>query len=220
MAGHIHNLVSMTGPATAIQEILYGFIMALIFVNAASFGILSFSGPVEFVLVIFGMNATWGVIDAIILYYMAEFNQRGYKRVISGANGLDREQRRKILVDGFSGTPLDVLPDDEKNRICEGLLDKELESDEEFRSSKREYLFSSIGCIIFSISTVIPFAVTILLIADFTEALLVAKILASAILFFVGYALGPHIGINRYATGIFLMGSSLIIAIISTFTGG
>jgi len=220
MTGGIHSLVSMTGPATAIQEILYGFIMALIFVNAASFGILSFSGPVEFVLVIFGMNATWGVIDAIIFYYMAEFNQRGYKRVISGTNGLSREQRQKILVDEFSGTPLDVLPDDEKNRICEGLLDKELESDEEFRRSRKEYLMSSIGCIIFSISTVIPFAVTILLIADFKEALLVAKILASTILFFVGYALGPHIGINRYVTGAFLMGSSLIIAIISTFTGG
>lgn len=220
MAGHIHNLVSMTGPATAIQEILYGFIMALIFVNAASFGFLTFSGPVEFVLVILGMNATWGIIDAIIFYYMAEFDQRGYKKIISGDTELSRDKRREMLVGEFSGTPLDVLPDDEKERICEGLLDRKLESDEEFRESKKEYLMSSIGCVIFSLLTVIPFAVTILLIEDFQQALLASKILASAILFFVGYELGPRIGVNRYVTGVFLMGMSLIIAIISTFTGG
>lgn len=64
------RLVDATGPSTALQELLYGFIMALIFVNAARLGILEYSDPMDFVLVIIGMNATWGAIDGIIFYYL------------------------------------------------------------------------------------------------------------------------------------------------------
>ena len=67
----IGSLVSLTGPGTALQELLYGFIMALIFVYAARFGVLTFSSVQEYALVQIGMIATWGTIDGIIFYYIA-----------------------------------------------------------------------------------------------------------------------------------------------------
>ena len=70
MRDRIHSLIMMTGPGTALQELLYGFIMALIFVNAVLLGVVSFDSKWQFILVVLGMNATWGAIDGIVFYYL------------------------------------------------------------------------------------------------------------------------------------------------------
>ena len=70
MKSRIRNLLTAPGPSTGLQELLYGFIMSLIFVYATRFGLLSYDDPMQFVLVVTGMCATWGAIDAIIFYYL------------------------------------------------------------------------------------------------------------------------------------------------------
>jgi len=61
-------LVKAIGIGTLLQELLYCLIMSLIYVYAASFGLVEFASKSDYALVQFGMILTWGVIDAIILY--------------------------------------------------------------------------------------------------------------------------------------------------------
>ncbi len=215
----IKKLIHATGPSTALQELLYGFIMALIFVYATRFGILDYEDPLDFLIVITGMNATWGVIDGIILYYLAVCSQRRYIKILSDKGG-DRERKINELMDEFGSTPLDVLQNEDMRKICETMLDRGLQSEEDSREDRRSMMYSSIGCIIVTLMTLIPFYVVLLLVPDFMFALKVVSFVVSAILFFIGYYMGPYLGVNRWIAGITLMLISLSIALISTFTGG
>jgi len=79
---------------------------------------------------------------------------------------------------------------------------------------------NSVGCFIWSILTLVPVLLPVILIDDFDTALIVSSSLSSIMLFFVGYYLALDIGTNRWLTGLVLTGVSWAITIVSTFTGG
>jgi len=218
--GIVRRVIAMTGPGVALQELLYGFIMALIFVYAARLEIVFFDTWMHFAVVEIGMIATWGTIDGIVFYFIALCNRRRYGRIISNADGEDDELRTALLMDEFSSTPLDVLPDKEKEAICRSILDKELQSAAESRSDDRTMLQCSVGCLLISLSTLVPILIPVIVIEDFMLGLEVASVLSSVVLFFIGYFMSSYLGSNRWLTGLTLMGMSLVISLISTYTGG
>ena len=215
----LNYLVASTGPSVALQETFYGFIMALIFVYAARFGLISYDGPVQFATIVICMNATWGAIDGFIFYFLGVCDQRRYATLITD-DSIDRSDRINELMDEMGGTPLDVLSDEDKRRVCENMLGRSLQSEEAFHEDRRAMMKSSISCFIITMLTVIPVVVPVLLIPDFRMALTVASLLSTAVLFFVGYYMAKYIGMNRWITGFTFVAISLGISIISVFTGG
>ncbi len=221
MANLFRQLVDMTGPTTALQEILYGFIMALIFVNATLLHLLNYNNPIDFVWVVVGMNVTWGAIDAVIFYFLGKCDQRRYKRIITNEDKtMSREERVDILVSELSSSPIGILKDEEARIICERMLDREIGSEEELRSERRAMALSSIGAFIFTVLTLVPIVLPVLHIPDFMLALSVANYLSSTILFFVGFYMGPSLGLNRMLSGLTFFILAWATALISTFTGG
>lgn len=221
MIAAVRRLMVMTGASTALQEILYGFIMSLIFVYATLFGILAYDDPINFIWVVVGMNVTWGTIDAVIFYYLEVCDQRRYVRLMSGKGiNMTREQRVETLMNELSASPLDVLKSDEQREFCEKMLDREIESDEELKADRRSMAMSSVGTFLFTVMTLIPIIVPVLVIPDFFLALNIATHLSSTILFFVGFFMGPYLGVNRFVSGAVLFLLAWSIALIATFTGG
>lgn len=211
--------MSATGPSTAIQEILYGFIMALILVTATRVSSQPIQ-PTHFMLMVTGMIATWGAIDGIIFYFLGVCNQLRHFRLIRNDYGLDREARIQMMMDELSATPVDALDPEDQRAICESILDKRLEDVVAVKEDRRAMLMNSVGCFIWSILTLVPVLLPVILIDDFDTALIVSSSLSSIMLFFVGYYLALDIGTNRWLTGLVLTGVSWAITIVSTFTGG
>ena len=171
---------------------MYGFIMELIFVTAARIGFLDYGSAFHLVLMIIGMNATWGAIDAVIFYLIGLFSERHHAKVIDAARGSgDREEAVEYLLKAFGGTPLDALLPEDERMICERILDCRTEDAEGMSKNRRSMALSSLGCFIITLLTVIPVALPILLIHDTVLALGIASALSSAILFFVGYSMKP-----------------------------
>ncbi len=213
-------MVSLTGPGTALQEVLYGFIMALIFVYAARFGLLEFSDKASFAITVTGMCLTWGVIDGIIFYYIWALDARRQHRLITNADNMDRESRLNEVMDSFAGTTLDILSDKDKREICDMILDKGVQSAEEHRADERSMAGNSLGCVFFGVVGLIPILLPLLFFEDLIYALGVSCILSALSLFIIGYLMGPYLGLNRIMTGVFLAGISVVISVISVFTGG
>jgi hypothetical protein len=217
---HFLKLVQITGISTALQEILYGFIMSLIFIYATRFGILSYSSSLEFIVVVVGMNFSWGAIDGIVYYYLSSCNQRIYHRVISGKSDLSHDKEIEFLLDELSGSPAGVLKEDDLRDICERITTMETKSEEQLHSDKKEIAKTSLGMFIFTAITLIPVVIPILVMPDFMEALAMASYISSFVLFLVGYYLGPYLGVNKWVSGFMLFLLSISISIIATFTGG
>lgn len=213
------NLLKAPGPSTALQETLYGFIMGQIFVNAALLGTIQFSSSSQFVLMVAGMDITWGAIDALIFYYLGVCNQHRYSKLVTDGS-IERETRIGELMDEFNATPLDVMSDEDKRWVCEKMLDRELQSEEQNHMDRREMAKSSLGCFVITVLTIIPIAIPVLLMDDLYEGLHMANLLCSIILFFVGYYIAPYLGLNRLVTAFTLMIICFGISLISVFTGG
>lgn len=214
------GIVRNTGPALALQEVLYGFIMALIFVSAARMGILHYESRMELVLMIVGMNFTWGAIDATVFYLIDVFNQRKFVRLMDNTDAIGRERAAEMLMEEFSGTPLDILDPDDERAVCMSILDKRMESRDDMAADRRDMRNSAIGCFLITVLTTIPIVLPIVLVDEIKTGLAFASVLSAIILFFVGYRMERYTGVNRWVMGIFLTGVSWAITIIATFTGG
>lgn len=214
------KLVDATGPGLALQELMYGFIMELIFVTAARIGTQD-ADPAHLVLLITGMNVTWGAIDAVVYYMIGEYTEIEYHRRISHAKrGCDREATVDYLMDSFSGTPLDAIRPEDERRICEAILDCELEDEKGLEKDRRDYVRSSAACFVITVLTIIPVAIPILIWHDDVyTGLAVASALSSTIMFFVGYQYGRDSG-KGPVMGVGLAAICWAITIIATFTGG
>lgn len=216
------GLIAATGPGLALQELLYGFIMELIFVTAARIGMLDYGDAVGLCILIVGMNFTWGAIDAVIFYIINLMGARKNAAMIDlGKNGgKDREAAIDYLMDEFAGTPMDSLTPEEERRICGLVVECQTEDEEGLARDRRDMRASSVGCFVITCLTVIPVIVPILLLEPLSLGLDVASALCSTILFFVGYMLKDYLSVNGWAMGLFLAGVSWAITIIATFTGG
>lgn len=214
------RLVDATGPGLALQELMYGFIMELIFVTAARIGTVD-TNPVHLVLLITGMNVTWGAIDAVVYYMIGAYTEMEHARRISHAkSGCDRSAAVEYLMDSFSGTPLDALRPEDERRMCEAILDCEVEDEAGLARDRRDYMRSSIGCFLITALTIIPVAVPILIWHDDVyTGLAVASALSSTIMLFVGYQYGRSSG-KGPAMGMGLAAICWAITIVATFTGG
>lgn len=216
------RLVSMTGPGLAIQELLYGFIMELIFVTAARIGMLGYDGKVDLILMILGMNATWGAIDAVIFYIVDSFDKTNHLRIINlgkESNG-NREKAVEYLMDSFSGTALDTLTPEDERRICSMIIDCRTEDEEGLRRDKHSMMMSSLGCFVITILTIVPVALPILVFEDIHTGLAVASGLSAVIMFFVGYRMQNYYMVSGWMMGILLTAIGWTITIVATFTGG
>ena len=220
MRGNIvSSLVGKTGTGLALQEVLYGFIMALIFVTAARVGILKYDDANDLIILIVGMNITWGAIDAVAFYFIDVMNQKKYIHLLESED-IDRQERIDTLYSEFGGTPLDVLDPKCQRAVCESMLTMEVEDESERAKDRREMRHSAIACFIITASTTIPVIVPLLLIDDIMDALLISSCLSAVVLFFVGYMTGDDLGLNRMKFGLVLTIISWAITIVATFTGG
>ena len=133
-------MVAITGPGTALQELLSGIIMALILVYAALFEITHYSDKESFAFAVIGMCVTWGVIDGVLAYYSWMVNARHQHRVLTNVDNIDRETRLNEIKDSFSGTTLDLLSEKSEMEICNTILDSEIERLTKQRDEKFEAL--------------------------------------------------------------------------------
>ena len=133
---------------------------------------------------------------------------------------MSREERVNALIDEFAATPLDILSESDKRWVCEKMLDRGVQSEEEAREDYKGMLLSSIGCVFITLLTLIPIVMPVLLIPDFMNALEVASRLSTVILFFIGFHIAPYLGLNKWITALTLTGISLGISIVAIYTGG
>lgn len=218
MTDPIRRLVNHAGVTLALQELLYGFIMALIFVSAARMGILELDSKEHLILLITGMNLTWGAIDAVVFYIIGVLDQRKQLAILS--DDIPREERLRMLMDEMEGTAVDILSDEDARRICDTMLDMHIQDSKGMKGDRSILAKSCVACFIITAVTLIPVVVPLALIEDLNTGLMVASCLSSVMMFFSGYHTGRIIGARPMRFGLLMTAIAWTITIIATFTGG
>lgn len=214
----ITRLVRNTGRGLALQEALYGFIMAMLFITASAFGLIASESNAAVANLIIGMNFSWGLIDMVIFYFIDVAEQKKHRRIIEGSDLYD--DKRKVIKDNLSGTIVDMLDAESEEKVIDIISEAEPESCREVREERWDLFKSAFSSFVITMLTTIPAVVSLLLIEDLDNALMVAGLSSSAFMFFIGYAMGPYLGTKGWISGSLILAMALGITIIATFTGG
>ena len=218
MAAFVRRIWNNTGPDLVMQELLYGFIMALLFVTATRAGVIPFEGKLDLCLLIIGMNVTWGAIDAILFYMIDVFNQRRFINIMNSCG--TRGDCVDAMMDEFGGTPLDILDPEDERKVCEMILESRIAEGFDLRRDRRDMAYSAIGCFLVTVLTIFPVIIPILVLPDIGTGTAVASLVSAALLFLVGWDMGDRLGTSRLKTGLAVLCVATVLILVGTFTGG
>ena len=219
MARLIMRLVRNTGRGLALQEALYGFIMAMLFISAAAFGLIPVNSNTEMIILIVGMDFTWGVIDMIIFFFVDVSEQRKHLRILRDEEELYAD-KRKVIKDNLSGTMVGLLDEEDEEKVIDIICEAKLESLRDIRSDRVDMFKSAFSSFLITFMAVIPSVIVFLVIPDLDDALMIAGFVSSIFLFIIGYRLGPYFGTKGWISGLIVLSLALGITLCATFTGG
>ncbi len=220
--GHkfVKAFVGYTGLELAVQEALYGFVMALTFIISAQVGLIKFDSSLRLVILIIGMNFVWGFIDMYIFYKMDVFAQGRYAKIV---NNKDKhpENTRKAVYNELGSTIFDVLSEEDKEEAVNLVMKSAVEDCEAMKSDRKDMFLSGLSCFIITLLTTIPIILSLLLIPNMHLSLWVASSLAIISLFFTGYMLDSGDSFkNRAYTGLSIAFIALGLTLLATYLGG
>lgn len=219
----VRNIAKYTGLGLALQELLYGFIMGLMFIVAAQTGVAKFDTNLGLVLAIIGMNFAWGFVDMILFTMIDRFDQRKYVRIVNAKNSdLDDAQIRDLIRNNLSGTLVDVLDEKDEMEIVRKILRSEVEPPEQLREERRDGFKGNAICFLLTVSTCIPLTLPLLILPDSMqfEACLWSSSIAAVFLFVIGYLMHSYTGINKWVMGICVSSIGIGITLLAMLMGG
>ena len=218
MASFINRLIKNTGSGLALQEAMYGFIMAMLFITASAFGLINVETNNDVIILIVGMNFSWGIIDMVIFYFIDVAEQKKHFRILRGGGLYD--DKKKVIRDNLSGTIAGCLDDESKDKVAELIAEAGLETEQEEKEDRKGLMLSAFSSFVITMLTVTPSVLSLLLISDLRDALMIAGFSSSICMFFVGYYLGPYLGTKGWFSGTMVLILAVGVTLVATFTGG
>jgi hypothetical protein len=212
------SIVSRTGPGLALQEMMYGFIMALLFISAARFEILRIDTAKDIIILMVGMDFTWGAIDCILFYTVDVLEQRRMLSYMSSS--LPTEVKAEMMSDDFDCTPLDLISPDQRLETCKRIALMDMESEAQLKNDRRRMASSAFFCFIATILPLVPTVIPLLLVEDIEDALFLASSFSAITMFFIGWRMGKYVGMKGWKLGLIITSLAWAITLIATFTGG
>jgi hypothetical protein len=208
-----------------LSEWLYGFIMVAVVTGMLN----GFSGidPQLFraeltlwlVIVTFGVNITWGLIDGLTVIYGGLTDKADQEKLI-GQLKKDRNnpELRGRLMDLLGDTVADYLSDENKEALLDRIIDEGPEHKKRYTLTKedRRILLATASC---DILAVIPVILPFIVLGFVPLALTLSRLIAAIAIGFIVYRYAEHTGRRKWlAAGIFFV-LTLIMMVVTFYFG-
>ena len=167
----------------------------------------------------FGVNITWGIIDGTTVIYGGLTDKADLEKVIAGLKK-DRNNRelRDKLLDSLGDSSVDYLPDEEKDKIVNRIIDEAPEAPVKYQMSRddRNTLIAIASC---DILAVIPVILPYLLLGFGKTPLILSRLIASVAIGYICYLYAEHTGRNKWLTGAIFVIFTIVVMQITYYFG-
>jgi hypothetical protein len=166
------------------------------------------------VVLTFGVNIAWGIIDGSTVIYGGLTDKADLEKVIAALrkDRNNKELRDKVL-DSLGDSSVDYLPDEEKEKIIDRIIDEAPEAPVKYQMSRddRNTLIAIASC---DILAVIPVILPYLLLGFGKTPLVLSRLIASVAIGYICYLYAEHTGRNKWLTaGIFVIFTLVLMQI-------
>jgi hypothetical protein len=162
----------------------------------------------------FGVNIAWGIIDGSTVIYGGLTDKADLEKVIAGLRkDRNNKELRDKLLDSLGDSSVDYLPDEEKDKIVNRIIDEAPDAPVKYQMSRddRNTLIAIASC---DILAVIPVILPYLLLGFGKTPLILSRLIASVAIGYICYLYAEHTGRNKWLTaGIFVIFTVVVMQI-------
>ena len=215
---------SVLSPVERISEMLFGLFMALTFVGAVSAATTGREEVHTMFAAALGCNLAWGLVDAI-MYLVRTATDRGrsltFMRAVRAA--ADRETGRALVERRLSErftlrTSRNLISAAEIESIRARIA--ALPAIARRATLDQNDLLAGLGIFLIVVISTLPVVVPFLLLTDVGVAKHVSRVIALAMLFLGGLALGRYAGYGSWKAGLTMVGVGSGLVIVINALGG
>lgn len=210
------------GPSVALQEMIYGLVMALATMSAV-FLAAGFepNSRTTIILAAVGVNITWGLADMLVFILTKNFDRSRHQAMAEHIrNDMDGEYPLEAIEDDLSETIVGTLDPADQRRISLEIIDLESRAVERVPRYSAGHFYGGLTCLFLTMLTAVVVVSPMLFIDSVALGLRVSSVTAIALLFFTGYAWAPFAGLSRWMTGLAMMGTGVVITVATLVLGG
>ncbi len=201
-------------PVDRISELLFGLFMALTFVGAVSVADPGRDQIRTMFLAALGCNLAWGLVDAV-MYLVRTITDRGRSLTLirSVQSAPDAETGRRLVESAHSPAVASLITSAEFEAIRGRIV--ALRALPARPKLQRDDLLAAIAIFLIVVASTFPVVLPFLLLQDVTLAKAMSRLIALAMLFFGGLALGKYAGYGSWRSGLTMagLGTALVLAI-------
>jgi VIT1/CCC1 family predicted Fe2+/Mn2+ transporter len=203
-------------PVDRISELLFGLFMALTFVGAISVAEAGRADIRAMLAAAIGCNLAWGLVDAV-MYLVRAITDRG--RVITLFRSVraapDAETGRRLIQRSLSKVAVGFVSDVEIEAMRGRVL--ALPSVPERPSLSGEDWLAALAVFLIVVASTFPVVLPFVVFTDVGTAKTISRVIALAMLFFGGLALGRYAGYGTWKVGLMTagLGAVLVAAVIA-----
>jgi len=162
----------------------------------------------------FGVNITWGIIDGSTVIYGGLTDKADLERILSTLkkDRNNRELRDKVL-DSIGDSSVDYLPDEEKEKIVDRIIDEAPDESVKYRlnGEDRNTLIAIASC---DILAVIPVILPYLLLGFGKTPVVLSRLIAAVAIGYIAFLYAKHTNRNKWlAAGFFVVLTAVIMEI-------
>jgi hypothetical protein len=174
---------------------------------------------VMLVVITFGVNIAWGIIDGTTVIYGGLTDKADLERTISKLkkDRNNRELRDRVL-DSLGDSSVDYLPDEEKEKIVDRIIDEAPDAPVKYQMSRdnRNTLVAIASC---DILAVIPVILPYLLLGFGKTPLLLSRLIAAVAIGYICYLYAEHMGRNKWLTACIFVIFTIVVMQITYYFG-
>ena len=205
---------SILSPVDRVSEMLFGLFMALTFVGAVSVADQGDAQIRAMFIAALGCNLAWGLVDAV-MYLVRTVTDRGRLLTLirSVRDAPDAETGRRLIGSSLSQVAAGLVSTAEIEAMRVRIV--ALASLPPRPKLKREDLIAALAIFLIVVASTFPVVLPFMLFDDVGTAKNASRIVALAMLFVGGLALGKYAGYGSWKVGLLMagLGTALVLAI-------
>jgi len=201
-------------PVDRVSEMLFGLFMALTFVGAVSVADQGDAQIRAMFIAALGCNLAWGLVDAV-MYLVRTVTDRGRLLTLirSVRDAPDSEAGRKLIEGSLSQVMAGLLSSAEIEAVRVRIV--ALSSLPPRPKLKLDDLVAALAIFLIVVASTFPVVLPFMLFDDVGTAKNASRVVALAMLFVGGLALGKYAGYGSWKVGLLMagLGTALVVAI-------
>jgi VIT1/CCC1 family predicted Fe2+/Mn2+ transporter len=203
-------------PVDRVSELLFGLFMALTFVGAISVAEAGHAELRDMYAAALGCNLAWGLVDAV-MYIVRTLTTRGRSlTLLHSVRAMpDAASARATIRDSLAPVAASVISDAGLDSIRDRIL--AMTDVPQHPTLRWSDLQAALGIFFIVVASTFPVVLPFALIDDVGSAKLVSRLVALAMLFAGGLALGRYAGYGSWKVGLMMagLGTAVVAAVMA-----